>query len=157
MDDCNNYRPVCGLSFISKLVERVVAKQLLEHSQVHNLDNLYQSAYKQVTQLRQTALLSIKNELYLSLSRGKPTALILLDVLAAFDTINHSTLLSCLHTWFGVGGSVLKGSLPTCLSTIKSIKIGSTLTDLSYLVCPKVLSWVLYCFYYTLPPQFGYR
>ena len=45
-DDFKNYRPVTGLSFISKLVERVVAKQLLEHIHVHNLDNPYQSAYK---------------------------------------------------------------------------------------------------------------
>ena len=35
-DDLKNYRPVSGLSFISKLVERVVAKQLLEHIHVHN-------------------------------------------------------------------------------------------------------------------------
>ena len=32
-DDLKNYRPVSDLSFISKLVERVVAKQLLEHIQ----------------------------------------------------------------------------------------------------------------------------
>ena len=31
-DDFKNYHPVSGLSFISKLVERVIAKQLLEHS-----------------------------------------------------------------------------------------------------------------------------
>ena len=45
-NDLKNYRPVSGLSFISKLVERVVAKQLLEHIHVHNLDNPFQSAYK---------------------------------------------------------------------------------------------------------------
>ena len=45
-DDLKNYRPKSGLSFISKLVEHVVAKQLLEHTHIHNLDNLYQSAYK---------------------------------------------------------------------------------------------------------------
>ena len=43
-DDLKNYHPVSGLSFLSKLVERVVAKQLLEHIHVHNLDNPYQSA-----------------------------------------------------------------------------------------------------------------
>ena len=37
-----NYRPVSGLSFISKLVERMVAEQLLEHIHVHNLDNPHQ-------------------------------------------------------------------------------------------------------------------
>ena len=30
-DEFKNYRPVSGLSFISKLVECVIAKQLLEH------------------------------------------------------------------------------------------------------------------------------
>ena len=45
-DDLKNYCPVSGLSFISKLVERVVAKQLSEHIHVHNLDDPYQSAYE---------------------------------------------------------------------------------------------------------------
>ena len=40
-DDLKNYHPVSGLSFISKLVEHVVTKQLLEHINVHNLDNPY--------------------------------------------------------------------------------------------------------------------
>ena len=90
----------------------MVVKQLLEHIHVHNLDNPYQSAYKS-GHSTETALLSIKNEVHLSLSRGEPTALVLLDLSAAFDTIDHSTLLSCLRIWFGVAGSVLKCSLPT--------------------------------------------
>ena len=101
-----NYRPVSG-SFLSKLVERVVAKQLLYHINDHNLGNPHKSAYKQGHSTKM-ALLSIKNEVHMSLCRGEPTALILLDLSAAFDTINHSTLLDCLHRWFGVGGSVLK-------------------------------------------------
>ena len=58
--DFNNYHPVSGLSFISKLVEQVVAKQLLEHIHVHNLDNPYQSVYK-TGHSTETALLSVKN------------------------------------------------------------------------------------------------
>ena len=50
-DNFKNYRPVSGVSFMSKLVERVVAKQLLEHILVHNIDNPYQHI-KQATQLR---------------------------------------------------------------------------------------------------------
>ena len=60
-DDLKNYGPESGLSFISKLVERVVAKQLLEHIHVHNLDNPNQSAYK-AGHSTETALLSMKNE-----------------------------------------------------------------------------------------------
>ena len=58
-DNSHDSRPVFGLSFISKLVECVVAKQLLEHIHVHNLDNPYQSAYK-AGHSTETALLYIK-------------------------------------------------------------------------------------------------
>jgi hypothetical protein len=36
-NDFKNYRPVSGLCFVSKLVERVVAAQLREHVDSHNL------------------------------------------------------------------------------------------------------------------------
>ena len=123
-NDLKNYCPVSGLSFVSKLVERVVAKQLLEHIHVHNLDNPYQSAYK-AGHSTETALLYIKNEVHLSLSRGETTALVLLDLSATFDTIDHSTLLS----WFGVGGSVLNWFTSYLTDRYQSIKIGSTLSD----------------------------
>ena len=87
-DNLKNYRPLFGLNFISKLVEHVVAKQLLEHIQVHNLYNPYQSAYK-AGHSTETAPLSIKNEVHLSFSRGEPTALLLLDLSAAFGIIDH--------------------------------------------------------------------
>ena len=58
-DDLKNYHPVSDLSFISKQVKRVVAKQLLEHIHVHSFDNPYQLAYK-TGHSTETALLSIK-------------------------------------------------------------------------------------------------
>ena len=53
-----------------------------------------------------------------------------MDLLAAFDTIDHSTLLSCLQKFFGVGGSVLKWFTSYLSECYQSIKIGSTLSDL---------------------------
>ena len=47
VEDLKNYRPVSGLSFISKFLESVVAKQLVDNIHRHGLDNSYQSAYKQ--------------------------------------------------------------------------------------------------------------
>ena len=114
---------------MSKLVKRVVAKQLLEHIHAHILDSLYQSVCK-TGHSTETALLSIKNEVHLSLSRGEPTALMLFDLSAAFITIYHSTLLRCLHTWFAIGGSVLKWFTSYLSECYQSIKIGSTLSDL---------------------------
>ena len=59
VEDLKNYCPVSGLSFISKLVERVVAKQLVDPIHQHGLDNSYQSAYKS-GHSTETVLLSIK-------------------------------------------------------------------------------------------------
>ena len=159
-DDLKNYPPVSGLSFISKPVECVVAKQLLEYIHVHNLDNPYQSAYKAGHSTETTLFLSIKNEVHLSLSRGEPTALVLIDLSAAFDTIDHSTLLSCLHIWFGVGGFVQKWFISYLTADhYQSIKIGSTLSDVYKLLfgtprfCPQ--PFVVLIVHH--PPQFDYQ
>ena len=109
----------------------MVAKQLLEHIHVHNLDNPYQLAYK-AGHSTERALLSIKNEVHWSLSKGEPTALVLSDLSAAFDT--DTTLLSCLHIWFGIGGSVLKCFTSYLTDHYQSLKIGSTLSDVCKLL-----------------------
>ena len=97
------------------------------------MDNSCQSAYKS-GHSTETALLSIKNDIHLSLSRGEATALVLLDLSAAFDTIDHSTLLSCLQDWFSVGGSALKWFSSYLMECFQSVKIGSTLSDLQKLL-----------------------
>ena len=48
-----------------------------------------------------------KNEIHLSLSQGEPTALVLLDLFVAFNTIDYTTLLNCLKSWFGLCGMAL--------------------------------------------------
>ena len=122
-----------GLCFLSKLVERVVARQLTSHINNNKLDNPHQSAYKP-GHSTETALLSIKNEVHLSLARGEPTALVLLDLSAAFDTIDHNILLGYLKTWFGLGGTALRWFASYLRNRCQAIKIGSTLSELSNLI-----------------------
>ena len=129
-NDLKNYRPVSGLCFLSK---RVVAKQLTSHINNNKLDNRHQSAYKP-GHSTETALLSIKNEVHLSLAHGEPTALVLLDLSAAFDTIDHNILLGYLKSWFGLGGTVLKWFASYLSDRCQTIKIGSTLSELSKLI-----------------------
>ena len=57
-----NYRPVSNLSFISKLLEKVVLDQLLAYLSENNLLNSHQSAYRQGHSC-ETALLKIVNDL----------------------------------------------------------------------------------------------
>ena len=59
-----------------------------------------------------------------------PTALVLLDLCEAFDTIDHDTLLSCLSTSFGFAGSTLKWFRYYLQDHFQSVKIGSSLSNL---------------------------
>ena len=106
-----------------------MAAQIRSHMDSHDLCNTFQSAYK-VGHSTKTALLCIKNEIHLALSKGMPTALVLLDLSAAFDTIDHDTLLSCLSARFGFAGSALKWFRSYLQDRFQSVKIGSSLLNL---------------------------
>ena len=55
----------------------------------------------------ETALLKITSDVYDNIDGGHKTCLIALDITAAFDTIDHRTLLTRTGNMFGVSGSVL--------------------------------------------------
>ena len=105
-----------------------MASQLNEHVTSNGLENVNQSAYKH-GHLTKTALLSIKNDVHLALARGEATAVVLLDQSAAFNTIDHSTLIDCLGSWFGVGGVVLDWFRSYLSDRYQCIEIGSVLSD----------------------------
>ena len=58
--------------------------------------------------LLKTALLSVRKDILNSMGQGKVTALTLLDLSAAFDSIDHTILLDRLRGWFGIEGVTLK-------------------------------------------------
>ena len=108
--DCEifkNYRPVSNLSFISKLVERVVCVQWVEHLKTNNLYEIFQSAYRQLHST-ETALLRVQNDLLQAIDNEGRAILVLLDLSAAFDTIDHQKLLNLLNQSFGIRGVALK-------------------------------------------------
>ena len=152
-NDLKNYRPVLGLGFMSKLVERVVASQLNDHVSLNRPENVRQSTYK-LGHSTESALLSIKNDVYLAFAKGEATAVVLLDQLAAFDTIDHDTLLDSLSSWFGVGGVVLHWFKCYLSERIQCIKIGSILSDAKKLLYGvsqgSVLEPILFSLYTTL-------
>jgi hypothetical protein len=102
----SNYRPVSHLSFLSKLTERIVNNRLLDHLSSHNLLNPFQSAYTKLHST-ETTLLSIHDHIIRAMSLQQITGLCLLDLSAAFDTIDHNILLQRLSSWFGIDKIVL--------------------------------------------------
>ncbi len=92
-----NYRPVSLLPFIAKTLERVVFNQVsLLLSQNNKLDakkSGFRSGHS-----TETALLSVTEALRIAKADSKSSVLILLDLSAAFDTVNHQILLSTLSS-----------------------------------------------------------
>jgi hypothetical protein len=81
-----NYRPFSNLPYVSKI---------------------HQSAYRKFHST-ETALLKVQNDILNSLDRNDLTMLAMLDLSAAFDTIDHTTLLHRLQHHFGIAGKPLE-------------------------------------------------
>jgi len=101
-----NYRPVSNLQFVSKLVERAVAKQLRLHCDSSYPLPTLQSAYRAGFST-ETALLKVQSDILLNMDSQKVTQLVLIDLSAAFDTVNHSLLLNIMQDSFGVEDTAL--------------------------------------------------
>ena len=105
-DALSNYRPVSNLSFVSKLLEKIVLEQLNSYLNENELLNKHQSGYR-VGHSCETLLMGMFDDLLRDLDGGMVTGLFLLDMSAAFDTVDHGKLLEVLEGRFGVRGSVL--------------------------------------------------
>ena len=103
----SSYRPISNLSVLSKLLERIVNKQLGCYLERNNLLPSLQSAYRE-NHSTETAVLKVINDILLSLDSGKLALLVLLDLSAAFDSVDHDTLLRRLHISYGIDGSVIE-------------------------------------------------
>ena len=105
-DVLNNYRPISNLSYLSKLVERVVATQLDAYMAKHNLLEPFQSAYRK-HHSTETAIVCVLNDLLCAIDDNNMVFVCLLDCSAAFDLVDHSILLHRLEHRLGITGLAL--------------------------------------------------
>ncbi len=109
LDPCElaNYRPISNLLFMSKILEKVVSAQLCSFLQKNVIYEEFQSGFRP-RHSTETALVKITNDLLLASDKGYISLLVLLDLSAAFDTIDHDILIDRLQNYTGIQGQALR-------------------------------------------------
>ena len=102
-----NLRPISTLPFISKTMERVAGKQISTHKTRNNLNEKFQSAYREAYST-ETALVRIQNDILIDNDQKKCVFLVMLDLSAAFDLVSHPILLKRLENRIGITDKALE-------------------------------------------------
>ena len=98
----NAFKPV----ILFKLTEMAACNQAHSHVSANNIYPSLQSSYRK-GHSNETALLKIVNDILLNMNKQHVTLFVLLDLSAAFDTVDHDILIQRLTTKFGINGVVL--------------------------------------------------
>ena len=152
-----NYRPVSNLSFLSKIIEKVISTQLVTYIVDNGLTDDCQSAYK-CGHPAETELLRVYNDIVVTIGKGNGNFLVLLDLSSAFDTIDHSNLFTVLGKHVGICDdalnlivSYLSGRKQQVQIIIIIIIIDNIMADLASIICGvpqgSVLGPLKFCLY----------
>ena len=123
-----NYRPVSNLSFVSKLIERIVCVQLVDHLKENDMYEIFQSAYIQLHSTK-TALLRVQNDILQAVDSEGGAILVLLDLSAAFDTIDRQFFLDLLVYSVGIRGDALRWFKSHLQDRTQTVQIGSSTSE----------------------------
>ena len=149
-EEYSNFRPISNLKFLSKIIEKAVATQLMEHLVNNNLEEPLQSAYKRF-QSTETALLKVQNDILIAIDNQKCIVLLLLSMSAAFDTVDNEILLERMSKRFGIKDKVLEwfqSYLQSRTQTVMIDGVKSAAKDLNWGVPQgSVLGPILYLLY----------
>ena len=123
-----SYRPISNLSTVSKIVERLFLARLKSHVAGSKNFNAKQSGFRS-NHSTETAIQSILNDIFRSADNGELSILVALDISAAFDTIDHGTLLRRLGHTFGMHGVTLNWISSYLSDRYQYVKIGDVCSD----------------------------
>jgi hypothetical protein len=128
--DCNNinnFRPISNLPFLRKVLERVVCDQITAHLEANDLLDPLQSAYRK-SHSTETAILKIKADADRMLDEGDGVCLVLLDLSAAFDTLDYSIMEKRLES-VGLSGRALTWIKSYLTGRFQRVRVNDSLSD----------------------------
>jgi len=141
-----SYRPISNLSVVSKVLERIFARQLRQYLQSFDLLPSLQSRFRPHNST-ETAILRVLSDLLEAVDKGDVAALALLDLSAAFDTVDHDILCRRLELTFGLNGPVLFWFQSYLRGRSQYIRRGMQRSSSVQLVCGflRAQCWVPFC------------
>ena len=117
---------------MSKITEKVVLQQLLACLTEHKLICPSKSAYRP-RHSTETTLLKATNDILLALDFGNVSFQTLLDLSAAFDTIDHCILLDRLQHMYGISGTALSWFSSYLTNRTQSVIVDDHISQVSSL------------------------
>jgi hypothetical protein len=147
-----NFRPVSNLKFLSKVImEKFAAARLWDYLFENDLNGIFQSAYKKHHSC-ETELTPVQNDILTAIDNKQCVALVLLDLSAAFDTVDHEILLHRLQYKFGIKGKAYEWFRSYLTGRTQSVRIDGTDSSVCPLTCGihRDKFWDPCCFYYIL-------
>ena len=141
--DVKNYRSISNLSFMSKIVEKLIYQQLVHFLEKHNLLPKCQSAYRRYHST-ETAVLKIVSDAVSAAEKGESMLLGMLDMSAAFDTVDHDKR---LHMSFGIRGAALSWISSFVRQRTQTVAVNGKMSETSLVTCgvPRAVSSVQFC------------
>ena len=95
-EEANNNRPISLLPVLSKVAERIAMRQFNDYLMSHNRLTTHQSGNRSLHSTETLSLL-VTDNIFRAIDSGQITAMVLIDLSKAFDSLCHSTLLSKLR------------------------------------------------------------
>ena len=128
-EEHKNFRPVSNLQFLGKLIERVVLKRLNSHLTQNNLHISNQYGYKK-GHSTESILVKISNDILIASDQKTATVLLLLDLSAAFDTVDVKVLINILFEEIGIRGSALQWFKAFLMNRSMRVKINNSFSEI---------------------------
>ena len=153
-----NYRPISILPAVSKILEKCVHRQLMDHIETHQLLSQFQFGFRK-HHSTELATVYFTDEIRKAMDKGMLTGAIYIDLSKAFDTISHSSIIEKLPD-FGITGMPQQWMAATySVAVNKFLSMdGNPLGNLCSVVFHKDRSWDLFSFsYISTTQQTSYR
>jgi len=125
--DCTNYRPVSLCCSVQKIMERIIASELLVYLRKHNVISRQQHGF---LSRRSTVsnLLETVNDWTIALKSRHMVTAVYIDYSKAFDTVSHVKLFQKLSA-FGIGGNLLAWIKALLTGRTQRTRVGNSLSD----------------------------